>query len=56
MTSDDDCDVAAGRARPEERAALEQRVAAVLRFARFSGPTGDIDQLLAEIERGRSLA
>ena len=33
-----------------------QRIAEVLRFARFAGPTGDIDQLLAEIERGRALA
>jgi hypothetical protein len=31
----------------------EERIAAVLRFARFDGPTGDIDQLLAEIEAGR---
>lgn len=31
----------------------ERRIANVLRFARFSGPTGDIDQLLEEIERGR---
>ena len=34
----------------------QQRIAAVLRFARFAGPTGDIDQLLDEIERGRGLA
>jgi hypothetical protein len=34
----------------------EQRIAAVLRFARFSGPTGDIDELLSEIERGRGLS
>lgn len=33
----------------------DQRIAAVLRFARFSGPTGDIEQLLDEIERGRRL-
>ncbi|HEY5477485.1 MAG TPA: hypothetical protein VIK11_12315 [Tepidiformaceae bacterium] len=33
----------------------EQRIAAVLRFARFAGPTGDIAQLLDEIERGRGL-
>jgi hypothetical protein len=33
----------------------EGRIAAVLRFARFSGPTGDIDQVLAEIEAGRGL-
>lgn len=32
-----------------------QRIAAVLRFARFAGPTGDIDQLLGEIEQGRGL-
>ena len=31
----------------------EERLAAILRFARFSGPTGDIDQLLEEIARGR---
>ena len=31
----------------------EARIAAVLRFARFSGPTGDIDEILADIERGR---
>ena len=40
----------------EQQLAPEQRIAAVLRFARFAGPTGDIDQLLAEIERGRGLA
>ena len=40
----------------EQQLAPEQRIAAVLRFARFAGPTGDIDQLLAEIERGRALA
>ena len=40
----------------ELQAAPEERIAAVLRFARFTGPTGDIDQLLSEIERGRSLA
>lgn len=34
----------------------EQRIAAVLRFARFAGPTGDIDQILSEIESGRGLA
>ena len=56
MTSDDDCDAAAAHARPEEREAVKRRIAAVLRFARFSGPTGDIDQLLAEIERGRAPA
>ena len=40
----------------EQQVAPEQRIAAVLRFARFAGPTGDIDQLLGEIERGRALA
>jgi hypothetical protein len=34
----------------------EQRIAEVLRFARFEGPTGDIDRILAEIERGRGLS
>jgi hypothetical protein len=34
----------------------ERRVAAILRFARFSGPTGDIDAILADIERGRGPA
>ena len=38
----------------EQQVAPEQRIAAVLRFARFTGPTGDIDQLLSEIERGRT--
>lgn len=33
----------------------EDRIAAVLRFARFAGPTGDVDGILAEIERGRGL-
>lgn len=33
-----------------------RRIAAVLRFARFTGPTGDIDEILTEIERGRGLA
>jgi hypothetical protein len=31
----------------------EDRIASVLRFARFSGPTGDIDRILSDIERGR---
>jgi len=34
----------------------ERRIAAVLRFARYSGPTGEIDDVLAEIERGRESA
>lgn len=33
----------------------ERRIAAVLRFARFGGPTGSIEQMLEEIERGRGL-
>ncbi len=40
----------------ELQAPPEERIAAVLRYARFAGPTGDIDQLLSEIERGRALA
>ncbi len=40
----------------EQHMAPEQRIAAVLRFARFTGPTGDIEQLMGEIERGRTLA
>ena len=40
----------------ELRPPPEERVAAVLRFARFAGPTGDIDQVLSEIERGRTSA
>lgn len=33
----------------------DERLAAFLRFARFNGPSGDIEQMLAEIERGRDL-
>jgi len=33
----------------------EKRIAAVLRYARFEGPTGDIRKVLADIERGRGL-
>jgi hypothetical protein len=40
----------------ETRTAPDKRIAAVLRFARFTGPTGDIDQILGEIERGRGIA
>ncbi|HMO55259.1 MAG TPA: CopG family transcriptional regulator [Tepidiformaceae bacterium] len=36
-----------------ETSGPEERLAAILRFARFSGPTGDIEQLLEEIARGR---
>lgn len=35
--------------------APEDRIAAVLRFAKFEGPTGNVDSILAEIERGRAL-
>ena len=34
----------------------EERIAGVLRFARFAGPTGDIDRILAEIDQGRDSA
>jgi len=34
----------------------EARIAAVLRFARFEGPTGEIERILDEIERGRGLS
>jgi Ribbon-helix-helix protein, copG family len=34
----------------------ETRIAAILRFARFSGPSADIDEILSDIERGRGLA
>lgn len=37
----------------QERPDPAERIAAVLRFAKFEGPTGDIDRLLSEIERGR---
>jgi len=33
----------------------ERRIASILKFARFAGPTGDIDRLLNEIEEGRGL-
>lgn len=33
----------------------DERIAEVLRFARFAGPTGEIEQILDEIERGRGL-
>jgi hypothetical protein len=42
----------ADRAEPDP----EERIAAVLRFARFAGPTGDIETILSDIERGRGLA
>ena len=34
--------------------APERRIAAVLRYAKYEGPTGDIDELLAQIEEGRT--
>jgi len=37
----------------EEAEDPARRIAAVLRFARFTAPTGDIDQMLDEIDRGR---
>ncbi len=39
----------------EAEADPRERIANVLRFARFSGPTGEIDQILDEVEQGRSL-
>ncbi|MGQ0703091.1 MAG: hypothetical protein ACT4PM_08175 [Gemmatimonadales bacterium] len=39
----------------EDEMGPEQRIAAVLRFARFSGPTGSIQRILRDIERGRGL-
>lgn len=40
----------------DDDAPPEQRIAAVLQFARFAGPTGDIDQVLEDIEAGRGLS
>lgn len=37
----------------ERERPADERIAAVLRFARFSGPTGGIDEILADIEAGR---
>ena len=34
----------------------EARAAAILRFARFTGPSADIEEMLDDIERGRDLA
>ncbi len=34
----------------------EKRLARLLKFARFSGPSGDIKQILSEIEKGRHLS
>ncbi len=33
----------------------QEKIAAIMRYARFSGPTGDIEQILGEIDRGREL-
>lgn len=44
--------VVTGQAEPTS----EDRIAAVLRFARFAGPTGDIDTILSDVDRGRGLA
>lgn len=37
----------------KEAPSAEDRIASVLRFASYSGPTGDIEEILSEIERGR---
>lgn len=37
------------------RRVRRQRAQSVLRFARFSGPTGDIDEILADIDLGRGI-
>lgn len=39
----------------QEEVDPERRIAAILRFARFDGPSADIDEMLADIERGRGL-
>ena len=39
----------------QEEVDPEHRIAAILRFARFNGPTGDMVEVLADIERGRAL-
>jgi hypothetical protein len=39
----------------EQPADPEARIGAILRFARFSGPSADMDEMLADIERGRAL-
>ena len=31
----------------------DKKLARILRFAKYSGPTGDIETLLAEVEKGR---
>jgi len=39
----------------EDQVDPEARIAAILRFARFGGPSADIEEILADIERGRGL-
>jgi hypothetical protein len=39
----------------QEEVDTERRIAAVLRFARVDGPSADIEEVLADIERGRGL-
>lgn len=41
------------RGADEKEVDPQQRIAAVLRFAAFDGPTGEIELLIEEIERGR---
>ena len=31
----------------------EKKLSKILKYARYSGPTGDIEQILSEIEKGR---
>jgi hypothetical protein len=45
----------ARRTESDDAEAVAQRIATILRFAHFSEPTRDIEQILAEIERGRGL-
>lgn len=33
-----------------------ERIASILKFARYCGPSGDIDTLLEQIEKGRRIA
>lgn len=43
------------RMQNEAEEPVEQRLAKVLGFARYAGPAADINQILAEIEKGRGL-
>ena len=36
-----------------QRKSADAKIAAVLRYAKFKGPTGSIDQILKEIDEGR---